>query len=65
VITPSEDSVIPRVDARLARDKWDIATTGFGVTAGAVIGHVPGALVGGALGFGLGRVRWIQVRRST
>jgi uncharacterized protein (DUF2062 family) len=41
-----------------------LTTIGVGVTVGAVVGHIPGAAVGGVGLYAWGRLRWTQVQRK-
>jgi hypothetical protein len=54
-------SAVP--DARLSKNAWDLTTISAGIAVGGLVGHI-GAVVGGVLGFAVGRVRSAQVRRS-
>jgi hypothetical protein len=63
-ITPRSGSAVPDVDVRLNRDMWNMTTVGLGFAVGGVIGHVPGAIIGGVTGYGLGRFRWAQVQKN-
>ena len=62
VITPLPDSLVPKVDISLTENLWDFGTTGFGITVGAVVGHAPGAIVGGIAMYAWGRWRWRQTQ---
>ena len=64
MISRRPEEMLPEVDARLTQNMWDMTTTGFGLAVGGVAGHVPGAIVGGAVGYVWGRVRWHQVHRQ-
>lgn len=64
IITQHPESPLPDVDISLSENVWDLTTTGFGVGVGAVIGHVPGAAVGGFAMYAWGRLRWRQAHRS-
>lgn len=64
IVTPRPESPVPTVDASLSKSTWDLTTTGAGVTIGGAIGHVPGAVVGGAVMYAWGQVRWRQVQNK-
>ena len=61
VIQQKAGSALP--DVGLSENMWDLATTGAGITIGGIIGHVPGAIVGGGVCYAWGRVRWHQVQK--
>jgi hypothetical protein len=64
IVTPRPESPVPTVDASLSKSTWDLTTTGAGVTIGGAIGHVPGAVVGGAVMYAWGQIRWRQVQNK-
>jgi hypothetical protein len=64
IVTPRPELPVPSVDASLSKSTWDLTTTGAGVTIGGAIGHVPGAVVGGAVMYAWGQVRWRQVQNK-
>jgi uncharacterized protein (DUF2062 family) len=64
VVTPRRDSPVPEVEISLSENIWDLTTTGVGVTIGAVIGHLPGAVIAGVGMYARGRWRWRQVQRK-
>jgi hypothetical protein len=64
IVTPRPGSPVPTVDANLSKNIWDLTTTGAGVTIGGAVGHVPGAVVGGAVMYAWGQVRWRQVQNK-
>jgi hypothetical protein len=64
VIAPRCHSPVPAIDAGLTKNTWDLTTTGVGISIGAAVGHGPGALVGGALLYAWGQVRWRQVQKK-
>lgn len=57
-IEPREGSQIPRVDAGLAKNQWDLALIGTGFSVGYAVGHLPGATVGSLALYGWGQWRW-------
>lgn len=63
-ISPRPGSPIPDVEVSLNENIWDMTTTGLGVGIGAVVGHVPGAVVGGVGMYAWRRWRWAQVQRK-
>lgn len=64
VITPRPGSPMPDIDASLTKNTWDLTTIGVGVGVGAAVGHVPGAIVGGAALYSWGQVRWRQAQKK-
>jgi hypothetical protein len=64
IVTPRPEWPVPTVDASLSKNAWDLTTAGAGVTIGGAIGHVPGAVVGGAVMYAWGQVRWRQVQNK-
>jgi hypothetical protein len=63
VISHHSGSALP--DVSLSENAWDLTTSGIGVAVGAVIGHAPGAVVGGAAAYAWGRWRWTQVQKKS
>jgi hypothetical protein len=51
-------SPVPKVDVGLTKAAWDLTTSSAGVTIGGAIGHLLGAVIGGAILYGWGQWRW-------
>ncbi len=53
-----EGSPIPKVDAGLAKNQWDLLTIGTGFSVGFAVGQLAGATVGALALYGWGQWRW-------
>lgn len=63
-VTRSRDLSVPGIDVGLAKNQWDFTTITAGITVDALIGHVPGAIVGGAALWSWGQWRWRNTNDS-
>lgn len=58
--SPSVRVADGRLHAELLRAQWDFTTIVGGVRIGALVAHVPGAIIGGVMCGVWGRWRWNQ-----